>query len=273
MNNTNQYYVLNTPLSKIHTILIELLNEVDRICKKNNIEYFLSGGTLLGSIRHNGFIPWDDDLDLWMTRKNYKIFKKCLKKDLNSAKFLYEDYFTNIRFPLSILKIKRKDTVFIEKTFKDFDIAQNIYLDIFPLDKVVKPFFRLQTHFLIRYQSMRLFKLDPEKSKYPKVKRIIYFFFPLCFVRFLTETTIRFFNWTSSKKYGQLSHRGRYWPIFTKDQVTNFIYVKFENNEYPVPVEYDSILKMCYGDYLRLPPPEKRRPSHDIIECKIQFEV
>ena len=269
--NKNNYQINGIPLLKIQNILVEILEEIDRICKKHNIKYFLSGGTLLGAIRHNGFIPWDDDLDLWMVRKEYKKFKKAVKKDLDKDRFVFEDYYSNLSYPLSILKIKRKNTVFIEQAFKDLDIFHALYVDVFPLDKVFKFLFKPQTFFLIKYQSVRLYKLDKNKDKYSKAKRFFYGIFTLRFVRFLSESTMRIFNFLPLKNYAQLCHRPRYWPIFSKDEVDEIMLWNFCEHKYPIPVYYDRVLKKCYGNYLELPPLEKREPSHEVVKCDINF--
>ena len=98
---------------KLQLVELEILEEVDRICKKNNIDYFLNGGTLLGAVRHKGFIPWDDDIDVTMTRKNYNKFIEACLKDLNS-KYIIDNYKTNKKCCFSFTKIKKKGTLYVE---------------------------------------------------------------------------------------------------------------------------------------------------------------
>lgn len=262
----SDYKICGVPLDDIHKVQLEMLDEVDRICKKNNIKYFLSGGTLLGAVRHKGFIPWDDDVDLWMTRKNFKRFKKAIKTQLDD-KYFPEDYFTKKYYPLSILKIEKKGTRFVEGTFKDIPISNCLYIDIFPLDNIVLPFYKLQTAILIKLQSIRDFKTRPANAS--RLKRILYSLIPLSFLPALTEFFMRFFNIFPTKRMNQLCHRGRYWPKFLKSDVEDLIEIEFEGKQYPVPRNYDGILKECYGDYMKLPPKEKQEPIHNVYECKI----
>ena len=265
----SEFNICGVDLDDIHATLLEITDEIDRICKKNGIKYFLSGGTMLGAVRHGGFIPWDDDVDLWMTRKNFTKFKKAIKKDL-SDKYFREDYFTNINCPLSIMKIEKKGTRFVEGIFKDTDVGHCIYVDIFPLDNIWMPAYKLQTAILIKLQSVRDFKLrSGGKENASAAKRIVYGVMPLAVCRALTEFTIRFFNIFPTKRLNQLSHRGRYWPKFIRGEIEDLTTIKFENRVYPIPKEYDKMLKECYGDYMKLPPKEKQQPTHDIIECKV----
>lgn len=265
----SKYKICGVDLDDIHAVLIEILDEVDRVCKKNNIKYFLSGGTLLGSIRHKGFIPWDDDIDIWMTRKNFNKFKKAIKTELND-KYFSEDYFSNINFPLSILKIEKKGTRFVEGVFEKTDLAHCIYVDIFPLDNIWNPLYKLQTAILIKLQAVRDYKLRKNgKEKASRLKRLVYGAMPLTLCRLLTEATMRFFNIFPTKYKNQLCHRGRYWPKFVAAEIEDLIETDFAGKKYPIPRAYHKILTECYGDYMQMPPIDKQEPSHDIVECKL----
>ena len=121
-------------LNKIHRSEQEILDEITRVCDKNGLRYLLIGGTLLGAIRHNGFIPWDDDLDISMPREDYEKFLGIAPKELGD-RFLLEDISTNDEYCYMFSKVKLKNTIMREKTMSEsYDGGQGIWVDIFPLD-------------------------------------------------------------------------------------------------------------------------------------------
>ena len=130
----------NSKLRKVQLTELEILEKIDEICKKNNINYFLIGGTLLGDVRHKGFIPWDDDIDIGMLREDYeKFINVCLKNGaLGKDYYLHcnesdDDYF------IPFIKVKKNNTTFAEKNIENINTHKGIFLDIFPYDNVPKP--------------------------------------------------------------------------------------------------------------------------------------
>lgn len=267
----SEYTICGVDLDDIHTVLLELLDEVDHICNENNIKYFLSGGTLLGAARHKGFIPWDDDIDLWMTRENYDKFKALLPTVL-SDKYFVEDYFENLECPLSIMKIEKRGTRFVEGIFANTNVGHAMYIDIFPLDNIWKPAYRLQTAILIKMQSVRDFHLRGNgKEGVTGPKKWIYSCISLKMCRWITERTMRLFNRFNTEYVNQLSHRGRYWPKFKRSEIEDLVTAEFCGKQYPVPREMDKILTQCYGDYMKMPPKEHQQPTHDIVACSLEY--
>ena len=126
---------LDTELKKLQNIEFEILLEFDRICKKHNIMYQLFAGTLLGAIRHRGFIPWDDDIDVCLLRKDYNVFIDVCRTELDSKYFL-QTYETDKHSIWQFAKIRKNNTLFLEDAVSECDIHHGIFIDIFPFDNV-----------------------------------------------------------------------------------------------------------------------------------------
>ena len=119
-------------LRTLQLIELELLLEIDRICRKNGITYILLGGTLLGAVRHKGFIPWDDDADICMTYDQYEKLTDAFKKDLDTSRFIFSDVNHTDGYRFGYGKLYRKDTVFIRRGREDLPYFQGVFADIIP---------------------------------------------------------------------------------------------------------------------------------------------
>ncbi len=123
-------------LRKLQMIELEMLVEVDRICRENDIPYMIIGGTLLGAVRHGGFIPWDDDADLAMLREDYDRFRRVCEKELDKERFYFQDAWNTEGYRWSYGKIRRKDTLFLREHQEHMPYEQGAFIDIFPVDGV-----------------------------------------------------------------------------------------------------------------------------------------
>ena len=118
-------------MNEIQKIELGMLLDVDRVCRQLGVNYFIVGGTLLGAVRHKGFIPWDDDIDIGMLRADYEIFVQKAQELLPAGSFL-QTRLTDTELPCCYAKVRRDDTTFIETSTKDLNIHHGIYVDIFP---------------------------------------------------------------------------------------------------------------------------------------------
>ena len=137
-------------MKKVHKVQLEMALEVKRICQNNNIKYFIIAGTLLGSVRHGGFIPWDDDLDIGMLREDYDRFIKIAQKEIGEEYFL-QTWDTDSGFALPIAKIRKNGTKFIEQNSSKSELHNGIYIDIFPFDNVPDSDFKKKLQNIVTY--------------------------------------------------------------------------------------------------------------------------
>ena len=123
-------------LRKLQLTELELLQEVDRICRKCNIHYNIIAGTLLGAVRHGGFIPWDDDADVALLRPQYEKFRKACETELDTSKFYFQDHRNTPGYRWGYGKLRRKDTLFLREHQEHMPYEQGVFIDVFPLDYV-----------------------------------------------------------------------------------------------------------------------------------------
>lgn len=262
-------------LYTIQNILLGFLLEIDRICKKHNIKYFLAGGTLLGAVRHKGFIPWDDDADVMMLREDYDKFLKVLPYELPHNFAIQNDEKTS-HFPFT--KIRINDTVFSTEFSSHFDDIHNgIFFDVLAQDQTsnYKLIRKLHMHATASARWLVLDKWRGTKvnanSKISSfVANLLKTIFPLSFLEKLQNALISQFKNKKNAKYlfdsmGRNITRGE----FPKQWLEEAVYVDFENVKLPIPKEYDKYLSYLYGDYMEMIPVSLRHVSHDIIRMDL----
>ena len=132
----SQYKIGNYDLKELQNVMLQMMIEIDRICRKNNIQYILSGGTMLGAVRHHGFIPWDDDMDIAMPRKDYDRFVEIANSEL-PERFRLECYENTRDYPYNFGKVRDVNTIFKEKFTASLNINHGVYIDVFPMDYTI----------------------------------------------------------------------------------------------------------------------------------------
>ncbi|MBR2965583.1 MAG: LicD family protein [Clostridia bacterium] len=250
---------------------LEALKELKRLCDKHGLRYYLVAGTLLGAVRHGGFIPWDDDVDVAMPRSDYKRLESLAKKEL-SPNFFYQTEKTDKHSPFFFAKLRKDGTSVTEFLFRGSKMHTGCYVDIFPLDrcpsreKRARRFFKLTSFFtcaLIAKTS------DNFVCEYTKKGALFAFSvmkkLPRCILLFLRNAVRVYYTLTSSKKVictvaGSYGYPRETYPSEWFDERAE---LKFEDEVFPVPKEYDKALTHMYGDYMT-PPPENERNGHFI---------
>lgn len=253
--------------SEIRKAEIEILNYVVSICEENNIEYYLDYGTLLGAIRHQGFIPWDDDIDISIPRKDYEKFLSICKNK-NSQKFFLQTYDSDKEYYQYYAKMRNTNTTFIEKDMQYLKFNQGIYIDIFPIDsfqsKNTLQYIKLIV--AVTINKICTFVKNPYAYVPYRIAKVIKFIFkPIraSFLNRLIENLLR--NNKQSNYFYTLGNGYNFKKIITKDILLEKEKHVFEQNKYQIPKRYDEYLTLIYGNYMSLPPEEKRVFPHEAI--------
>lgn len=265
-------------LRKVQLLQLEMAKEVKRICDKHGIQYFLDAGTMLGAVRHKGFIPWDDDLDIGFLKGEYDRFLQIAPQELSNDYYL-QNSMTDDNFGLAFSKVRLKGTRFVENISQQNDSAKEIFIDLFPYDnrsdnkEVAKKEalqFRFLTHLLLIKCKTYVWK-EQGIGKWFK-------FFPFRILAILwnkKSLRIQIDNLTCMHQeekckevFIQDGTSAYYW-YFPKKILEEFIKVPFEDEIFPIPKHYHEFLTKAYGNYMEIPP-ENKRKTHNIIELKFK---
>lgn len=263
-------------LKRIQQIELELLAEVDRICEKYSIKYTLGYGTLLGAVRHQGFIPWDDDIDICMLRGDFEKFKLLCEKEL-SKKYFYQCHETDSEYFYLFDKIRVNDTVFKETFIGKHNIHHGLFIDIFPIDNVPENIhlFKKQ-YYLFKFYKIGLMvkyvDLNARKGKkfiQALLLRLLYLPFSLEYLyKHAKCIETKYSNTDCKYIYNYVSTHGMS-DVFPKWFYTDLYKVNFEGYMFNIPKAYDLVLRVWYGKYMKLPPKEKQVTIHDLLEINI----
>lgn len=271
----NEYNVKNyeEKYRKIQLIELEILNEVDRICRKHGIKYYLCGGTLLGAVRHSGFIPWDDDLDIFFPRKDYIKFAEIVQKELPDTMF-YQDWHNEFDYPYNFAKIRMNGTKFCQNEIQHLNMHHGIFIDIFPLDTVpsderertayLSKVTRLKTLMAIRYMS---FKKNGRLRSLPECVAIFLsrLFFSKKQIHNKLDRLIMKYDYQDTGLFGQETGMNALKEVYPVKWFSKQGAISFEGKEFPCTENkyIDEYMTFFYGDYMTPPPDEKKCQVHD----------
>lgn len=250
----------------LQRVLLHMIKEIDALCREHNIHYYLLGGSALGAIRHKGFIPWDDDLDIIMDRENYDRFITICKSHLDSNKYYIQEALTD--WPLAFSKIKLKGTSLIEYEGYDDGRGNGIYIDVFRFDNVVRNKFLAHWQYFCGkvYLCYTLAQRTYDSANLKK-RLLMALSFPLklSFVRKVFWRQITKYNKKPQYNYGMFFGRGNYRTAVVERRIFGTpTYLPFEDTVLPVPEQYHEYLSQTFGNYMQLPPEEKRQGLHCI---------
>lgn len=258
----------NGTLEIIQEVELEILKEVRRICEKHQITYFLDSGTALGAVRHGGFIPWDDDIDIGMPRKDYERFLKICDQELG------EDYYLQTQkhdphSPYYFAKIRKNGTEFMEWNKRNMDIHHGVYIDIFPYDHL--PDDEMERNKFLK-RCLKLYKLYtyrmiPDRDAPPQpgvkwkflaiIRRVMHYATLWISPQYLKRKCDTLYT-----SYNHLETRYTscciYGFVFSQADIFPTKKIRFVDSEFSAPGNTDAYLTALYRDYMKLPDEDKR---------------
>ena len=264
-------------LKKVQAELLDIALEVRRVCTENDIPYFLCAGSMLGAVRHQGFIPWDDDLDLGMLRENYEKFCRIAPQKLGPD-YCFQDWHTDPDYPLPFGKVRKRNTLYLEGKLARL-LENGFYVDIFPYDVLPQD---QEARQRLRRQLLHIYRIKLMKSRARPwmengslllKKRLGYLYYQALALFTSQEALIRRYDRTLAQaaeageyRMGDLCdvsdcHRGKILQSLSE--------YAFEGHPFTGPADADTYLSTLYGDYMTPPPEDQRENRHQIVE--IQF--
>lgn len=242
--------------------ILEIIKYIDKICRKNNIVYYIMGGTALGAVRHGGFIPWDDDLDIFMTSDQYEKFKKIFE-EMNSKQYVLQEWKTTDKY-LEYAKIRMNNTTFIEKNFKDRkDMHHGIFVDIMILHKVPNNKF-IQYLVYLESKFVTLYALS-QRNWVPKTKvqNIVLNLLKIMPCKLMAKL---FYKRIYKYDFMEKNYKYCYWitpakfknGLFDEEFFNNPIDIQFEDTKLLGAKNIKEYLEYRYGDYMKLPSKEQQ---------------
>lgn len=264
-------------LNKLHEVEQEILDEIDRICRKNKLSYQLSGGTLLGAVRHKGFIPWDDDIDITMIREDYDKFIKIAQLELKDEYFIQCYETDDCYFPF--IKIRKNNTLLDEKEISHLDCNKGIFVDIFPFEKINNPNSKVLKIKAVLIKNIwetilvkkGVFKTYKE-TRHPIFSRILGIF-SYNYLKNIQTALMKSANVKEGEYLCALCGGYNYKKDIHKySEMMPAKEIEFEKKKYYSYKNPDHYLTNLYGkNYMELPPKEKRvnhAPENIIFDLK-----
>lgn len=280
-----EYILDDATLKQLQDELFKILLDIKYVCDKYDIKYMLFGGTFLGAVRHKGFIPWDDDIDLMMQRKEVAKFVEKFRAEFPD-KYLVAEPLCDEKYIVKSIKIYKKGTEYIEIPYAGIDAFNMLFVDVFvienvPANKVLRKIHCRTYNFFYRAASvcvdykypspviMEKAKENPDVADYMKLRRRLgNIFSHIGGMKFYLKLCEKIGNKKKHTGWVGIPSAGYTHENYPENILCDTINAEFCGYEFPIPAAYDQVLTNMFGDYMQIPAPEKRE-SH--VAYKVKF--
>lgn len=260
MNHQSELFIAN----RLKEEQLKLLYELDRVCKNLGIAYYLAYGTAIGVVRHKGFIPWDDDIDVCMKNEDLELLKR--NSDLFQEPFFFQCYESDPEYGLMISRLRNSNTTLIEKNESNRDINHGIFIDIYPLYNT--PLTGIKSYMLIAASLIcRLFLYGNAPVNRGKImyfgSQVLLKGTPQSLKRIVFSICHHFISHQQPTGYLSSLYGNHVTVKYPSTWLFPVKLMPFEGNLFPVPGNVDNYLSLSYGNYMELPPKDKQVFHHD----------
>lgn len=249
-------------LLKLQSVLLELLCEFDRICRKHDILYSIDGGTLLGAVRHGGFIPWDDDADVIMNRPAYEKFLQIIDTELDNSKFYFQDINRTPKYRWGYAKLRRKDSIFLRSGQEHINYEQGIFLDIFVCDNVPQAYIPRCVCNFNSFLFRKAFYSEVGIKNSSGISKVIYEILARIpeeklkktYNNYIIHRNKRDSRWVKCLTFPAKNRTYGYKRNWYEDVID----MEFQGHIFKASRDYDEYLSFMYGNYMEIPKIEDR---------------
>lgn len=265
-------------MTELQEKLLDMLKWFHNFCEKEGLTYFAAGGTALGAVRHKGFIPWDDDIDVGMPRPDYEKFLKLAKKINGQSDYFVEFSQGQKEYVYSFAKIYDTRTTLIEDI--RYKAKRGIYIDVFPIDGVGNSEEECNKNFKLVHQKINILRmLVVGLKKKRSLKKTFLILAARCIPSFVlshTKLIAQIRELAMKCEYDKCDYVVNYGGAWGKKEIIKRQWIgkpqisRFENIDIYIPNDYDAYLTALYGDYMTLPPVSKRCSQHNYLYINLE---